>query len=85
MNSSVTIDDRERMIITGVKSVESVTDTLITLFTAAGDLVIKGERLETGEFDPAGGIMRISGRIDSLAYTTEKYHLPDNIISRLFR
>lgn len=85
MNSSITIDDRERMIISGVKSVESVTDTLITLFTENGDLAVKGEGLATDEFDPNGGLLRVNGRIDALIFTTEKYHLPDNFISRLFR
>ncbi len=85
MNSSITIDDRERMIITGVKSVESVTDTLITLFTENGDLAVRGAGLATDEFDPKGGLLRVNGRIDALVFTTGKYHLPDNFISRLFR
>ena len=85
MNSSITIDDRERMIISGVKSVELITETVITLFTEQGDLTVKGSGLATDEFDPGSGILRVRGRIDSVCYTTEKYHLPDNIIARLFR
>ena len=85
MNSSITIDERKRMIISGVKSVEGITDTLVSVFTEQGDLVIKGSGLETEEFDPEGGILRIKGRIDGLSYTTDKRHLSDNIISRLFR
>ena len=85
MNSSITVDDRERLIITGVKSVESITDTQITVFTSKGDLVVRGEGLETDEFEPASGMLRVRGRIDALSYTTEKDHLPDNIITRLFR
>lgn len=85
MNSSITIDDRESMIVSGVSSVESITDTSVCIFTANGDLVIKGECLETDTFDPGSGILHIRGRIDSLAYTTEKNHLSDNIVARLFR
>ncbi len=85
MNSSITVKDRAYVTLTGVKSVESITDSKIFLFTEAGDLVIKGETLESDEFDPADGIYRIRGHIISLCYTTEKYHFPDNIISRLFR
>ena len=62
MNSSITIDDRERMIISGVKSVEGVTDTLVTLFTENGDLAVKGEGLAAEEFDPKGGVLRLKGR-----------------------
>lgn len=85
MNSSITVNDRETAVITGVKSVERITDTEIFLFTGLGDLLIKGERLESGEFDPKSGIYRLRGHIDSLSYLTEKYHLPDNFISRLFK
>lgn len=85
MNSSITVDAREKLMISGVKSVESVTDKLITVFTADGDLSVRGEGLETDEFDPGSGLLRVHGRIDTLSFTTEKEHLADNIISRLFR
>lgn len=85
MNSSITVNDRETIIISGVKSVESVTDTEIFIFTSKGDLLICGEGLEADEFDPHSGIFSVHGRIDRVSYLTEKYHLPDNLISRLFR
>ncbi len=85
MNSCITIDDRERMIISGVKTVVSVTDELISLYTENGDLVVKGAGFEAEEFDPASGIFRVSGRIDSLSFMTDKYHLSDNLLTRLFR
>lgn len=85
MNSSVTIDDRKRILITGVRSVVSVTDTVISLFTESGDLTVKGSGLCAGEFDPGSGTLKAEGRIDSISYTTESRHLPDNFISRLFR
>lgn len=85
MNSSITVNDREITVITGVKSVESVTDTEIFLFTEKGDLIIKGRGLVSDEFDSANGIFRITGTVDQFSYTTDKYHLPDNLITRLFR
>ena len=68
-----------------MKSVELVTDTNVNIFTEQGDLCVYGSGLETDEFDPASGTLRISGRIDSVSYTTEKRHLPENIITKLFR
>lgn len=85
MNSSITIDDRQKLLISGVKSVELVTDTNVNLFTEQGDLSVRGSGLETDEFDPASGLLRIRGRIDSVSYTSEKRHLPENIITKLFR
>ena len=85
MNSSVTINDRGSLLVSGVKSVESVTDSEIAVFTEQGDLVIKGSGLVSEEFDPGSGIFRANGRIDAVSYRMGKRHLPDNIISRLFR
>ncbi len=85
MNSSITVNDRETAIITGVKSVESMTDTEISVFTEKGDLLICGESLQPDEFDPHSGVFTVHGRIDRLSWLTEKHHLPDNLISRLFR
>ena len=85
MNSSITINDRESVTVTGVNSVDMITDSEVCAFTAKGDLVIRGSRLETEEFDPSSGILRINGHIDSFCYKTEKRHLPDNFIAKLFR
>ena len=85
MNSSITIENRSMMTLSGVRSVERITDSSVSVFTEEGDMVIRGERLETDEFNPESGILVIKGRIDSLVYTTEKHHLSDNIITRLFR
>ena len=85
MNSSITVNDRESATLTGVNSVESVTEAEICVFTGKGDLVIRGSGLEADEFDPGSGILRVRGHLDSFSYTTEKRHLPDNFISKLFR
>ena len=85
MNSSITVNDRSDLLVSGVKSVESITDTEIVIFTDDGDLVIKGGSLESDEFDPASAVFRARGRIDALTYRTGKRHLSDNIISRLFK
>ena len=85
MNSSITVNDRENITVTGVNSVDMITEGEVCVFTEKGDLVIKGSCLEADEFDPASGILRINGHIDSFCYKTEKRHLPDNLIAKLFR
>lgn len=85
MNSSITVNDRETIVITGVKSVEKLTGTELLIFTELGDLLIKGKGMESDEYDPRSGILRARGYIESLSYLTEKYHLSDNFISRLFK
>lgn len=82
---NIIIENREVIRISGVKSVEKFTESDIFLFTEKGDLVIKGDRLEVKEFDTERGNISIIGNINALTFTTDKYHLPDNFISRLFR
>ena len=82
---NIIIEDRKIIRISGVKSVEKFTDEDIFLFTEKGDLVIKGDTLEVKEFDTERGNIFITGNMNTLTFTTDKYHLPDNFISRLFR
>ena len=85
MNSGITLNDRRDLLVSGVKSVESITDSEIVIFTEDGDLIIKGKELIPDEFDPASGMFRVNGQIDELGYRGGTRHLPDNLISRLFR
>ncbi|MGN0617459.1 MAG: YabP/YqfC family sporulation protein [Ruminiclostridium sp.] len=82
---NIIIEDRKIIRISGVKSVEKFTEEDIFLFTEKGDLVIKGDTLEVKEFDTERGNIFITGNMNTLTFTTDKYHLPDNFISRLFR
>lgn len=84
MNSYITIENREKLTISDAVSVTSITDAEAKLYTESGDIVIKGSGLHADEFS-ADGKFVIEGHIISLAFATEKHHLPDNIISRLFR
>lgn len=84
MNSIITIENRQKLTISDTVSVTSVTDTEAKLYTESGDIVIKGENLRADEFSQDGKFV-IEGHIVSVAFATEKHHLPDNIISRFFR
>lgn len=82
---NIIIENREVIRISGVKSVEKFTESDIFIFTERGDLLIKGDKLEVKEFDTERGNISITGNMNALTFTTDKYHLPDNFISRLFR
>ena len=64
---------------------EKLTENEIFVFTEDGDLVIRGEGLSGGGFDPSRGVITVTGHINSLCYITEKYHMPDNFLSRLLK
>ncbi len=63
--------DRQRLDLTGVSQVTSFDDSVISLATVMGELVVKGENLNILHLDVEKGNLSIAGRIFSLAYLEE--------------
>lgn len=82
---SAIISDKNRIVLTSVHSVESFDDRLVQVFTAAGDVRIRGRELQVESADTDGGDAVIVGKIRSVSYTDSDEHIPVNIISRIFR
>lgn len=83
-NHTLLIENREKARISGVKTVERFSGTEVRVYTEDGDLLIKGRNLEV-ESCCEGGEAEINGRIDSAVYVSEKYHIPDNFLSRILK
>lgn len=79
------IENRDSVSISGVKKADSFSSCEIAVYTEEGDLLIRGKELTVDEFNEAKGSLKINGRVDSLSYRSEKEHIPDNFLSRLFR
>lgn len=69
----------------GVKSTQSFGDNKIAVYTESGDLIIRGSELEVGMLDMTTGEFELRGKIDEISYLSEGQHVPENVISRLFR
>lgn len=82
---SAVISDKNRIVLTAVHSVESFDDHLVQVFTAVGDVRVKGSGLFVESADTDGGEAVITGEIRSVHYSDSYEHIPVNIISRLFR
>ena len=79
------IENRDAISISGVKKADSFSPVEIAVYTEQGDLLIRGNELMVEEFNEAKGELKINGRVDSLSYRSDKKHIPDNFLSRLFR
>ena len=79
------IENRDAISISGVKKADSFSPVEIAVYTEQGDLLIRGNDLMVEEFNEAKGELKINGRVDSLSYRSDKKHIPDNFLSRLFR
>lgn len=82
---NVVIENRNKLMLTGVKEVESFTDTEIMLFTCLGELKIKGKNLLIGNFNADTGDFSATGEVSAFVYGETKVKVPKNFITKLFK
>jgi sporulation protein YabP len=84
--SSLKLDNRKKLSLSGVVEVISFNDENIILNTNLGTLTIKGEGLKMNKLDVQNGEVMITGIVNSCIYTTSQVKKDkDSIISRLFK
>ena len=64
----LTLDERNRLTMTGVAEVVGFDDTFVTLHTALGNLEVQGQQLKLKALSPDGGQVEICGHITALSY-----------------
>jgi len=83
-HSSATIEDRKRLIITGVIEVIKFNEDQINLNTFLGSLVIRGESLKMNKLDVQNGDVMVTGLVNSLIYSGGAKD-NESIIAKLFK
>ncbi len=79
----VTLEDRERLSVTGVCDVDSFDGSSITAYTDYGQLNIRGEGLNIKRLSVETGELDVEGNISALIYTENRPR--ENIFKKLFR
>ena len=64
----LTLNERNRLTMTGVAEVVSFDETAVVLNTALGTLVVQGEGLQLKTLMPEGGQVEVEGSVSSLVY-----------------
>lgn len=85
MPHSLILDNRKSLSISGVSDVDSFDEQSITVYTAIGDLTIKGKDLHINTLNIETGDLQVNGKIDSLIYSESNQPLNKGLFSRLFR
>lgn len=86
LKSKIILENRKKLILTGVEEVISFDDEKILLNTNLGFLTIKGSDLKMNKLDVQNGDVVVTGIIDSIVYSGKTLKKEkENIISRLFR
>lgn len=79
----LTLDDRKRLTMTGVKEVESFDEEMIVLHTTRGTLVVRGMGLHLQLLSLDGGQVHVDGNVESLTYE-DSAREAGGFFSRLF-
>ncbi|AOR22343.1 sporulation protein YabP [Clostridium taeniosporum] len=85
-NSNLSLENRQKLILSGVIEVLSFDNQKIDLTTVLGNLSIKGSDLKMNKLDVKNGDVIINGNIDSMVYSGKEIKKSkESIISRLFK
>lgn len=80
INNKITIDNRNKINITGISQVISSNETNITMLIKTTKLTILGKDLHISKLDIENGLLEAEGTIDAV-----KYSSGENIIKRIFK
>lgn len=82
-NSSVNIDNRNKLRITGVIEVDTFEQNGIVLSTALGQLTVRGSNLKLISLENDTGTLTVEGYVNGVLYTDDINK--SSVFKRLFR
>ena len=81
---SVIVENRRKIVVAGVKDVESFNENDMVIVTHSGGLRVRGRNLEISKISVETGDLEMTGEVTSLHYS-DADRTPNNIITKLFR
>ena len=81
---SIIVENRKKIVMAGIKDVESFNDTDMVIITHSGALRVKGKNLEISRISVEDGDLEMTGEVTSIHYS-DADRTPNNIITKLFR
>ena len=80
----VSMQDRGKLLLTGINDVDSFDEQNITVLTDMGELSDRGSELHIEKLSTDTGEMSVEGKIDALIYTDDEPH-QGGFFARVFR
>lgn len=74
--STLNLEDRKRLTVTGVRSMGAATPSCVACRTGLGDLTVKGSQLHILKFSQEEGLLIVDGNVDSIAYAAAQDKKP---------
>ncbi|MBO5449643.1 MAG: sporulation protein YabP [Ruminococcus sp.] len=79
------LENRRKLMLTGVTDVESFNEEQINLYTQLGELTIKGNQLHINEMSVDSGDLSVEGDISALIYGDRDRRNRLTTLGKLFR
>ena len=79
------LENRSKLILSGVIDVGSFNDTEVVVYTQLGELRLKGRGLQIVRVNVETGDMEMTGKIESTLYSDNIGKVPNNFITKLFK
>ena len=80
---NIILENRKSLRISGVRDIDSFTESKIVLSTVMGELVIRGDDLHVNSLDSENGDFSMTGSINSINY--KRHSVLDGPVKKLFR
>lgn len=80
----LTMEGREKLIVSGVEDVDRFDENEIVMHTADGTLIVTGEGLHIDKLSLDGGELHVDGRVDALTYEDAGAVRGGGLLARLF-
>ena len=82
---SISLDQRQKAVLTGVEAVDSFNEQMVVLSTTAGTLTLLGEQLHVSHLNLQDGQLLVEGEITALEYDDRGRSGRGSLFGRLFR
>lgn len=82
---TLTLESRQKAVITGVDDVDSFNEQMVVLSTAAGTLTLLGDGLHISNLNLENGQLLVEGEIAALEYDERRRPTRGSLFSKLFR
>lgn len=79
------LEDRSKLMLTGVTDVENFDENKVYLYTQLGELVIRGRQLHVNEISLESGELTVEGEINALIYGDKDRTKKLGLLGKLFR
>ncbi len=84
-NHNAILENRKRLLLSGVTDVDSFNENQMILFTELGELMIKGKNLHINEMNVETGDFSVEGDIWALIYGDKDKNQRLGILKKIFK